>query len=127
MATRNTVQRQIILNTVFDIKNHPTAEEVYAKIYESHPTISRGTVYRNLNVLANLGQLLKVSMPDSADRYDHNVFKHYHVKCTDCGIVCDVDFEYIENINDIIEEKTGFRIQNHEIVFKGTCPNCLGH
>ena len=121
---RNTIQRQIVLSTVYSLKNHPTADEIYNEIYREHPTISRGTVYRNLNILSETGQLIKVAMSDSADRFDHNIHKHYHIKCTECGSVTDVDIEYIDEINEMIEEKTGFVLQAHEIVFKGVCPEC---
>lgn len=122
---RNTIQRQIVLNTVQLIQNHPTADDVYNEIFKNHPTISRGTVYRNLNVLAETGQLLKVSMPDSADRFDHNLHNHYHIKCTKCSGFYDVDIEYIDEINEMIAQKTGFRLEMHEIVFKGVCPACI--
>ncbi|MFI3227488.1 MAG: transcriptional repressor [Clostridia bacterium] len=121
---RNTIQRQIVLNTVHSLKNHPTADDIYNEIFREHPTISRGTVYRNLNILAETGQVQKVSMPDSADRFDHTLYKHYHIKCTECDCFFDVDIEYIQEINDIISEKTGFELQAHEIVFKGVCPDC---
>lgn len=121
---RNTIQRQIVLSTVQSLKNHPTTDDIYTEIFKQHPTISRGTVYRNLNILADTGQVLKVSMPDSADRFDHTTHNHYHIKCTECECFFDVDVEYIQEINEIIAEKTGFDLQAHEIVFKGICPDC---
>ncbi|MFI3115071.1 MAG: transcriptional repressor [Clostridia bacterium] len=122
---RNTIQRQIVLSTVQMLKNHPTADEIYNEIYKNHPTISRGTVYRNLNILSETGQLLKVSVPDSADRFDHNLYNHYHIKCTKCSCFFDVDIDYISEINDMIAQKTGFQLEMHEIVFKGVCPDCI--
>ena len=70
-VTRNTIQRDLVLQAVLDLKNHPTPEEVYEHIRKQHPTISKGTVYRNLNVLVDKGLLLKVDVPDSANRVDH--------------------------------------------------------
>ena len=124
MAVRNTIQRQIVFNTVKELGNHPTADQVYNDIFQKHPTISRGTVYRNLNILAQRCDITKVLMPDSADRFDHNIFKHYHIKCTECLEVQDVNMEYIDDINRVIEEKTGYTLNNHEIVFNGVCPTC---
>lgn len=124
MVVRNTVQRQIVLDTVRYLKNHPTADEIYTEIHSGHPKISRGTVYRNLNFLADTGELLKVAMPDSADRFDHNTYKHYHVKCTCCGTVLDVKTDSFDGINTEIEQKTGFILDSHEIIFRGVCPDC---
>lgn len=121
---RNTLQRKIVLNTVHMLDNHPTADDIYTEIFKEYPTISRGTVYRNLNVLAETGQILKVSMSDSADRFDHTLHNHYHIKCTGCSKVYDVEVPYIDNMNKTIEEKTGFSLEDHEIVFRGICPKC---
>ncbi len=121
---RNTIQRQIVLNTVQSLTTHPTADDIYNIIYKSHPTISRGTVYRNLNILAESGQVLKVSMPHSADRFDLTTHNHYHIQCSNCNCFFDVDVDYMQEINDIISEKTGFKLDSHEIVFKGICPAC---
>lgn len=124
MTTRNTVQRQIILDSVISLQNHPTADEIYNNIFKTHPTISRGTVYRNLNVLSEQGKLLKIAMPDSADRFDHNTHSHYHIKCTDCGVVHDIKMEHDMQINELVQIKTGFVSVKHEIVFNGTCELC---
>lgn len=121
---RNTIQRQIVLNTVQSLTNHPTADDIYNIIFKDHPTISRGTVYRNLNILADSGQVLKVSMPNSADRFDLTTHNHYHIQCTHCDCFFDVDVDYFQEINEKIAEKTGFLLDSHEIVFKGICPNC---
>lgn len=123
-AIRNTIQRQIVLDTVFELKNHPTADEVYATIYKTHPSISRGTVYRNLNTLTMTGKVLKISVPDSADRFDHNTHNHYHVKCKGCGCFIDVDIPNIDIVKSVVSEKTNFVIDDCSIVFTGTCSHC---
>ncbi len=121
---RNTIQRSIVYDMVGSLKNHPTADEVYSEIYKAHPTISRGTVYRNLNMLAETGQLLKIEIPDSADRFDHQTHKHYHIKCTSCGDFADVSLSYMDEINALIQSETGYKIEDHAIVFKGLCKFC---
>ena len=78
---RNTIQRSIVLSAVRALKTHPTAEEIYREINAAHPNISRGTVYRNLNVLAEQGTILRVLIPDAADRFDFNTVGHYHFRC----------------------------------------------
>ncbi|MEI3231561.1 MAG: transcriptional repressor [Gordonibacter pamelaeae] len=74
--------------------NHPTSADVYDVVRERHPNISRATVYRNLGVLANRGEVLRVEVPNGADRYDFHNKPHYHAKCRVCGGVFDVDMPY---------------------------------
>lgn len=124
MQTRNTVQRNAVLRTVQEMKNHPTAEEIYLEINRIYPNISRGTVYRNLNFLAEQGVILKVLIPDAADRFDFNISEHYHFKCSGCGKVFDADIPYQRNINEKVADKHGFTVTGHTIVFSGKCADC---
>lgn len=64
--TRNTIQKQVILNAVRELKNHPTSEEVYNHIKPNFPSISLGTVYRNLNLLSENKDIQKISIIDDA-------------------------------------------------------------
>jgi len=122
---RNTIQRQLVISAVRTLSNHPTAEEVYKEIIKEYPDISKGTVYRNLNSLVESGLLSKVSVPSSADRYDHVLIKHYHIECTRCKKFMNVnDLDYFQGLDDKIAQLTGFKMENHDIVFEGICPEC---
>ena len=74
MQTRNTIQRQIVLQAVNQLHNHPTADAIYAVIAAQHPTISKATVYRNLNQLAAQGEILRVPVPTGADHFDFHLY-----------------------------------------------------
>ena len=124
MTYRNTIQKQLVLETVRSMTNHPTAEEIYGKITMQHPTISKGTVYRNLNLLADQGEILRVQIPNTADRFDFNTAHHYHVRCQHCGKVFDVSIPYFENLEKNINQTDGFLLLSHDIVFSGICPSC---
>ena len=89
-TTRNTIQRALVLEAVRSLHNHPTSADVYEVVREKHPNISRATVYRNLGVLANRGEVLRVEVPNGADRYGFLNRPHYHAKCRVCGGVFDV-------------------------------------
>ena len=80
-TTRNTIQRALVLEAVQSLHNHPTSADVYEVVRARHPNISRATVYRNLGVLANRGEVLRVEVPNGADRYDFLNKPHYHAKC----------------------------------------------
>ena len=91
---RNTIQSSLVLETVRKLQCHATADEVYSEIIKTYPTISRGTVYRNLQRLCETGEIRKREIPDGADRFDHLCDDHYHIRCVKCGRVFDVDMEY---------------------------------
>jgi len=122
---RNTVQRQIILDTLHNFTTHPTVDELYLEIHKSHPSISKTTIYRNLRQLAQGGQVGRVALPDDVERYDKRTDQHYHFQCKSCGELLDVDIGYLDGINGSVQEKHGFRVEEHDIVFRGLCPQCL--
>ena len=85
-------QKNVIVTVQRDRwKRHVTANEVYEFIKEAYPTIGKGTVYRNLDMLIEEGVLRKVEVPDGPSRFDFTLEKHYHVRCVKCGEVSDVD------------------------------------
>ena len=121
---RNTIQKQVILDAVQTMHNHPTAEEIYLKISSEHPYISKATVYRNLNLLAENKTILRVKLSDGADRYDFNVQKHYHMRCKNCGKVYDAPISYYENLEKQLKDSYNFTIESHIIEFIGVCADC---
>lgn len=122
---RQTKQKAVILSAVQNTKTHPTAEQVYDLIRGELPNVSLGTVYRNLNKMAEDGQIRRISVVNSPDKFDGDLTPHHHISCTSCGKFCDFfDAEYNESLDRLIEAKTCFRIARHETVFYGECPDC---
>ena len=124
MIQRNTIQCSVVLETVQKMKWHPSADEVYDEVVQHHPSISKGTVYRNLNRLVDMGKLGKIEVPEGADRFDHICTKHYHVRCEKCGKVFDVDMEYVPDFESGIKDTHGFDFTGCDIMFRGICPLC---
>jgi len=124
---RNTVQRQIILDTLNKFITHPTVDELYSEIHKGHPSISKTTIYRNLRQLAQGGQIGRVALPDDVERYDKRTDRHYHFQCKSCGELLDVDIGYVDGINEKVQEKYGFQVDGHNTVFFGTCTQCKGN
>jgi len=122
--SRNTVQRQIILEVIKNMLTHPTVEEVYLQIHKIHPTISKATIYRNLRLLAKCGKIRQVSLPDEVDRFDARTGQHYHFRCKICGTISDVDVEYLADIDEAVRQKYGLHVDEHEVVFRGICKKC---
>ena len=124
MIQRNTIQCALVLEAVNRLRCHATADEVYAAIVKEHPSVSRATVYRNLNGLSERGEIRRIEIPDGPDRFDHQRHEHYHVKCAECGRVFDVDMDYLADLEEKIKDAHGFRFTGHNIIFTGICPEC---
>lgn len=118
-------QRELIYQAVRDTKLHPTAEMVYQWLKPANPNLSLGTVYRNLNLLAEEGVLLRLPFP--VDRYDAEVSPHTHMKCRRCGGVFDLELPYDVEIDAVAGQVSpGFVIESHDLLFSGLCPHCAG-
>lgn len=103
--------------------DHPSADEIYLDVRKQDGKISRGTVYRNLNILVDSGEITHVRVP-SADRYDLRLDQHYHMFCISCGGVFDAPIVYQTEYDKKVAEETGFHIRRHRTVFEGLCPDC---
>ena len=101
MATLNySKQRQAILDLLQSRKDHPSAEVIYQTLRKSMPNLSAGTVYRNLKLLTELGQIKKLTGLDGVDHFDGTTSPHSHFICQCCGKVDDVFFEADESLNE---------------------------
>lgn len=121
---RNTKQRQMILDAVNNCcHHHPSADEIYLYVRNIDEKISRGTVYRNLNILIENGDISKVKI-SNVERFDCRTDRHYHLMCTKCGALSDLPLPYDDDMDKSIEKQTGYLIDRHKIVFEGLCPQC---
>jgi Fur family peroxide stress response transcriptional regulator len=119
-------QREAIKEYLMSTTEHPTADTVYLHVKEEFPNISLGTVYRNLNLLADIGEAIKITTPEGGDRFDGNTDPHYHVVCTACGKVDDLhlDQEQIEAVNKLGNSHYSGSIKTHTTLFYGNCSEC---
>lgn len=122
---KHSKQREAIKEYLASTNTHPTADTVYMHVKEIFPNISLGTVYRNLNLLADLGEIVKITTPDGADRLDAHIQPHYHFYCKECKQVFDMPLDVIESIDKIASESFDGEIDSHTIMFCGTCANCM--
>ena len=118
-SRRNTIQKDLVRNAVCEMKRHVTANEVYEFVKESCPTIGKGTVYRNLDILVEEGDLRKVEVPDGPNRFDLTLKNHYHVRCVNCGEISDVDMDEILGLLEKIHDTHGTDFLGYDILFKG--------
>ena len=128
MTMKYSRQRAAILSFLQSRKDHPTAETVYSSVKEAFPNISLGTVYRNLNQLAEAGMIAKHSFGVlGIDHFDYNTSPHYHFVCKCCYAVIDLPIEHSDFAAINAEASEGFdgMRQEHRLYFCGICKNCL--
>lgn len=122
-APRNTKQLQIIWDTVKDDKSHPTADQVYDRVRKKLPSISLGTVYRNLQKLVS-DKKLQVLMRGRSQHFDSLVERHQHFICELCDRVYDVVIDQQREIKPVKLPHEGFKVTSHQLAFYGTCKHC---
>lgn len=119
---RYSKQRELVLQKVEALCDHPTAEEIYRAALPECPGLSLGTVYRNLNSLVDSGQVRRVPIPGKADRFDHTIAPHSHFYCTECGCVSDIELDE-SRVKKLAKEPHG-RIEGCVVTFFGVCEGC---
>ncbi len=121
---RMTPQRKVILEEVRKMNNHPSADEIYEAVRKKLPRISLGTVYRNLEILSEQGEIQKLELTDSVNRYDWDTRKHYHIRCVRCGRVDNAPIAPMQQLENELYGATVFTILGHRLEFIGLCPEC---
>ena len=114
----------MVLEALKKLNSHPTVDEVFDEVCKEHPSISKTTVYRNLRQLADNNVIRQVFMSDGLERYDFVAEQHSHFNCKKCGSIIDVEVEYFESMDEFVRKKYGFLVDEHNVMFSGTCTDC---
>lgn len=124
MNLKYSKQREVIKNFLMTRKDHPTADTVYMHVQQELPNISLGTVYRNLSLLADIGEIKRLRVGDGIDHFDADTSPHYHFVCTDCGAVVDLEMDNIDHILSVAGMNFAGQINGHVTYFYGSCEKC---
>ena len=122
--SRKSSQRDAILKVVKNTNSHPGAEWIYEQVKKEIPNISMGTIYRNLRLLANNGQIKDLSIPGTQNRFDGRTSNHHHLVCEKCGRIFDLDESLDSDMEDKIFQKTRFKVRVQYLKFIGLCSDC---
>ena len=117
-------QREAVIECLRNRHDHPTADALFQTLREEDPKISLGTVYRNLGLLLELGEIRKISTGDGCERYDYITEDHYHFICNHCGRIFDLDTKQMEGIHNSVVNENIATIDSHELTFYGVCKEC---
>ena len=125
---RLTPQRLAVLKVLAASEGHPTVERIYETVRAEFPTTSIATIYKTVNLLKQLNEVLELGFPDGSNRYDGNKpYPHPHVICTQCKKIIDPNLGGLKDLTKEVVRETGFQILNHRVDFFGTCRECQSH
>ena len=123
-ALKYSRQREAIKEFLNSRYDHPTADTVYENMREIYPNISLGTVYRNLSLLVNIGEVMKITTPNGPDRYDARTVPHNHFICTNCHSVIDLEMEDTKDLVKLAAKQFDGQIDGCTTHFFGLCKIC---
>jgi len=121
---RMTRQRQVILEELRATDQHPSADALHERVKKKLPRISLGTIYRNLEILTELGEIQTIALAGSLKRFDGIPHNHYHMRCMRCDRLVDAPMDVVDSLERVLQEKTEFRVLSHQLEFIGICPDC---
>ena len=118
-------QREAVLNYLRSTTSHPTAEEIYSVIRQEFPKVSLGTIYRNLNLLAEQGEISRLNCGDTVDHFDAVTESHVHFICRECSCIQDLKFHPEDGIDTEAQKLCSGKVNGHELYFYGICDHCI--
>ena len=122
---RITPQRLAVLKILAESKGHPSVEDIFKQVKPNFPTTSLATIYKTVNLLKEIGEVVELDFSGESNRYDGNKpYPHPHLICTKCKTIMDPDMATFEDLSKELARKTGYEILNHRLDFFGVCPRC---
>lgn len=118
-----TKQKEAILRVLHEADAHLTAEQIFLSAKKKLPSLAIATVYRNLNLMADAGEIRRISIVGEADRFDCNPSPHDHLLCEKCGRISDVS---IDGLKSELERRVGRSLVSYELTLRYVCPDCAG-
>ncbi len=122
---RITPQRLAVFKILAASEVHPSVEKIYEQVSREFPTISIATVYKTIQLLKQINDVIELDFPDCSNRYNgKKPYPHPHVICIRFPKILDPDLGSLKNITEEVSNKAGFKIQTHRLDFFGLCAKC---
>lgn len=122
---KHSKQRDALLKLLRGVENHPTAEWLHTELKKEFPSMGIATVYRNLNLLVEQGEILRLECNSGSEHYDGNTKRHYHFICRNCSDIIDITLPEQYSLNEIAEKANNLKIEEHALFFYGLCKKCI--
>jgi len=122
--SKKSKQREAIVRVLRSTSSHPSAEWIYEQVKKEIPNIGLATVYRNLRLLKESGEVSEILTSKATSRFDGNTNQHYHFRCDRCGQVLDLDEPIDTTIEAKIAKRTGLKVTHHYLELGGLCLDC---
>lgn len=119
-----TPQRLAVYLALKNTKSHPSAEDIHKMLLTDNPSISLATVYKTLDSFKSAGLIKELNLCFEHSNYDADISNHQHIVCTSCHRVFDVYYTPETTMREEVEKISGFKIDEEQVVFYGTCPEC---
>lgn len=119
-----TPQRLAVYSALKNTKSHPSAEDIHKMLLTDNPSISLATVYKTLDSFKSAGLIKELNFCFEHSNYDADISDHQHIVCTSCRRVFDVYYTPEKTMREEVEKISGFKIDEEQVVFYGTCPEC---
>jgi Fur family peroxide stress response transcriptional regulator len=120
-----TFQRQVIYEAVIDSRQHPTPEWIYEQVRQRIPSISLGTIYKNVKTFLDSGVLKEVTLHHGSLRLETNMTPHHHLVCSSCKAIFDIDEAAVAPVQRPTGKlPAGFSIKEYRVEFVGECKSC---
>jgi Fur family ferric uptake transcriptional regulator len=123
---KSTRQRSLIVDTFFEAGGHVTVEDLWSRVRQADARVSVATVYRTMKLLAECGLAAARNFGDGQTRYEPAAGRHHHdhLICTRCGTIVEFENDRIEQLQDLVAKKHGFRVTSHKMELYGLCREC---
>jgi len=124
-----TPQRRVIINAITGSREHLTPAAIHEKVHREYPSIGLVTIYRTLEMLAELGLICETHAGGSCRRYlmRRPAEHHHHLICSDCGKVIDFTGCDLGELERRLAAETKFKITGHLLEFLGQCRQCAAN
>jgi len=125
---KSTRQRSLIVETFLEAGGHLSVEQLWSRVREKDPRVSVATVYRTMKLLSDAGLAHAQNFGDGQTRFEpaHGREHHDHLICTSCGAIVEFENDRIEQLQQVVAKKHGFRVTSHKMELYGLCKKCQG-
>jgi Fur family peroxide stress response transcriptional regulator len=121
---RLTPQRVELVRLIAVSEGHPSASQLYTKIKSQFPTMSHATVYKTLNLLKEMNQVLEIDLRDDSHYDGNRPDPHPHLICMKCNQIIDGELSLDQDSLRKLEQESGYKILRPQISLYGLCPDC---